>query len=265
MLWERLDVCTARFTRIWYKQVSATLESRSRGLIANKHLAEHVRIVNVVLTRCSTWTVLPPFSECLTLLPNLHTLQIVHAHSQMTTAIKNAFAGCNIPTVRTIILPSHAHNILRCCPNVQSVICTSDDGSKLICAINGNCNAVQSVEGFWLRETTHMKRFVKAVPLLQHITVRSDIPLETLILLSSLKRLRIIAIDKLKERAPQGIPSFDTFVDACSEILRKSPSKEMKRLYIRQKAAGRRDGRSYPRLFDDYTIPDEYEVAERHI
>jgi len=72
---------------------------------------------------------------CLAALPNLHTIQVVHAHSQMTTAIKNAFEGHKFPSVRTVIMPSCAHEILRCCPGVEDLTCNEDDGSKLIGAL----------------------------------------------------------------------------------------------------------------------------------
>ena len=63
------------------------------------------RVITICLTRCKDKVVMPLFASCLSMLPNLHTLQIVHAHSQMTTALKNAFENKSYPQIRTIIFP----------------------------------------------------------------------------------------------------------------------------------------------------------------
>lgn len=105
------------------------------------------RIVNVVLTRCASDEVLPSFARCLEALPNAHTLQVLRAHTQMTTHLKNAFEGRSFPAIQTVILPSHAHNILRCCKEARVVICNFGDGSKLISAIAKECKNVERLEG----------------------------------------------------------------------------------------------------------------------
>jgi hypothetical protein len=43
LLWERLEVCTARLVRAWHLQVSATLEARSIGLAQRQDLSAYVR------------------------------------------------------------------------------------------------------------------------------------------------------------------------------------------------------------------------------
>jgi hypothetical protein len=106
------------------------------------------RVVNVVLTRCSTATVLPEFAQCLSQLPNLHTLQVVHAHSQMTTVLGQYFKDIKLPSVRLAILPAHAHNILRSCTEVRTVVCTEGESSKLVGAIRSSCPNVEIIRGF---------------------------------------------------------------------------------------------------------------------
>ena len=106
------------------------------------------RVVNVILTRCSTDTVLPEFAQCLSQLPNLETLQVVHAHSQMTTVLGQYFKDIKLPSVRTAVLPAHAHNLLRCCPGVRTVVCTEGESSKLVTAIRQACPKVEVVRGF---------------------------------------------------------------------------------------------------------------------
>ena len=97
----------------------------------------------------STATILPAWVRAIEALPNLHTLQIGGTHRQISTLLKNAFEGHIFPQVRTISLPSHAHHILRCCPEVKKVI-SSDrlDSRSLVSAIAKHCKKVEEVQGF---------------------------------------------------------------------------------------------------------------------
>ena len=95
--------------------------------------------------------------RCLPLLTNLHTLEILHAHAQITTTLKTAFAGHTFPAIRTVILPSCAHHILPSCPEVRTVICTEDDGSAIIGAIAQGCSKVEVLEGI-LPNAARLKR-----------------------------------------------------------------------------------------------------------
>jgi len=159
LLWKRFNCYNRKVGGAWYKRVSNEMEVRSVVLSnpKNKELATYVQCVltifflfylestilityysrscHVVLTRCSTKTVLPAFAQALKSMTNLETLEVLHAHSQMTTPLKNAFEGFSYPWIKTVILPSCAHNILRCCPGVISVTCTEEDGSKLVGAL----------------------------------------------------------------------------------------------------------------------------------
>lgn len=104
--------------------------------------------MRVSLSRCSTATVLPAFVSCLRALPNLHTLSILFAHTKMTSSLKSAFEGRTFPSVRTVVVPNHAHNVLRSCPEARRVICNSGDGSTLVSAIAKECKKVEVIEGF---------------------------------------------------------------------------------------------------------------------
>jgi hypothetical protein len=172
LAWERLEACTHTETRgQFFKEVGTALERKCTGILKCKHLLPHVRfvlrcyrwscnihlavtdirpdsIVTVSLTRYQTGTILPAFAECLAALPNLHTIQVVHAHSQMTTPLKNAFKGKSFPSVRTVIIPSCAHEILRCCPAVEDLTCNEGDGSTLIGAlVAAKCNNLRTLRG----------------------------------------------------------------------------------------------------------------------
>jgi hypothetical protein len=111
-------------------------------------LTGSVRVVTVTLTRFQTSKVLPPFVKLLNALPNVHTLEIPHAHSAMTGALKEAFEGSVFPTVQKIILPTCAHEILRCCPEIREVTCNEDDGGRLVGALAHNgCKKLEVLRG----------------------------------------------------------------------------------------------------------------------
>ncbi|KAJ7686701.1 hypothetical protein B0H17DRAFT_1071613 [Mycena rosella] len=136
----------------FWKALGDQLKRTSVRLAREPELLCYIRTVNVILTRYSSAEVIPPFARCLARMPNMHTLQIVYAHTAMTTHLKNGFANTSLPTVRKIILPSWAHEVLRCCPEVTHVICNGDDGGKLVSAIAKCCKKVEIVEGFQLRD-----------------------------------------------------------------------------------------------------------------
>ena len=106
--------------------------------------------MSVNISRYATPTVLPACVEAIEALPNLHTLQIVRTHDQMSNIFKRIFDGHVFPQVRTISLPSNAHNILRCCPEVRKIICNAGmDASTVVGAISKVCRKVEEIEGFW--------------------------------------------------------------------------------------------------------------------
>ena len=103
--------------------------------------------MSVSFSRYST-SVLPAFVRSIEALSNLHTLRI-QMHHKMSSDLKRTFEGHVFPQVRTISLPSHAHHILRCCPEVRRVICNSRmDSSTLVSAIAMGCKKVEEVQGF---------------------------------------------------------------------------------------------------------------------
>lgn len=169
--YEHVEACVVRGPGAWYKQLSERLERTSLMFVEHPQLAMHVQTVTVSLTRCSTNTVLPAFATCLKALPNLHTLRIMHAHSQMTTALKNAFENVSLPQIRTIILPTCAHNVLRACPNIVELICNEGDGSQLISAMAKASPNVEVVDNVCVWKEASGKRLLKAAPKLRELRV----------------------------------------------------------------------------------------------
>ncbi|KAF8605225.1 hypothetical protein BDV93DRAFT_572836, partial [Ceratobasidium sp. AG-I] len=132
LCWERLQSCMLSAQRHWYQDLSRGVQLQSKGLMRKSpELRPLVRIVTVCLARFEAKKTLPPFVELLENLPNLHTIQIVYAHSDLGPQIKAAFRDKVFPSVRSVILPNCASDILTCCPGVQEVTCNEDDGGRL--------------------------------------------------------------------------------------------------------------------------------------
>lgn len=69
-------------------------------------------------------TILETFVRCLAVLPNLHTLEVISMGTHYSKHLRNALSGVELPQIRTLILPSMAHSLLRHCPNVDDLTCT---------------------------------------------------------------------------------------------------------------------------------------------
>ena len=103
----------------------------------------------MIITRYES-TVIPKKLACLlSSLQNLHTLQIFHFASNMSTALKNGFQGVTLSGIRTLIIPEQCHAILKYCPHVTKVWCNRGDGSYLVTAIAKYCNEVQELRGIY--------------------------------------------------------------------------------------------------------------------
>ncbi|KAG9090901.1 hypothetical protein FRC07_011987, partial [Ceratobasidium sp. 392] len=151
-------------------------------------------------------------------LPNVHTIQIPHAHSAMTTALKDAFKGSSFPSVRTVVMPNCAHEILRCCPEVESITCNEDDGGKLVAAVvEAGCSKLQVVKNVFPGPTV-LKRFIKANPPLRWVRVRPSTHTKpdeaTIRMFASFPSLRIIEIDR-----PEGFLDVPDLVKVAKETL----------------------------------------------
>ena len=62
------------------------------------------------------------FVKCLESLPNLHTLEIGSMEG-ITSPLKKALKGVELPQIKTLILPPAAHPLLRHCCDVEDVTC----------------------------------------------------------------------------------------------------------------------------------------------
>jgi len=232
LLWKQVEACSTAGPVAWHIQVGSALERKSKGLLQSNYLISFVQVIIVSLTRYQTAIILPAFAQCLSILPNLHTIKIVHAHSKMMSHLKSAFAWRIFPAVRCVSLPTSAHAILRCCPAVEDVACIVGDGSTLISAIaTGKCNKLTKLSGVTPNKLM-AKRLAKAAPNLRSISVRADLDsIQGLVVLQSLNVLVIdfpmlLSIpDKKKER--------DIYVNAARTVMQGSKFEGEKSINLR--------------------------------
>jgi hypothetical protein len=82
------------------------------------------RAMTVDLACDGTETIFDIFVRCLAVLPNLHTLEVISMGNHYTEPLRKALHDIKLPQIRTLILPSMAHCLLRHCPNVDDLTCT---------------------------------------------------------------------------------------------------------------------------------------------
>ncbi|CAE6521385.1 unnamed protein product [Rhizoctonia solani] len=196
LLWERVQICVATGS-MWYKEHGNNLVRKCNGLLKSQHLWPYVRKVTVCLTRFETNKVLPPFVRLLQTLPNIQALEIPHAHGSITSILKSHFEGNTFPTIRRVVMPTCAHEILRCCPGIQDVSCNEGDGGTLISAmVSAGCKNLQVLDGI-AAGLLQMKKLAKENPPLQRVRVniRMKNPQTTIQAFSKFPSLRIIEID----------------------------------------------------------------------
>ncbi|KAF6759552.1 hypothetical protein DFP72DRAFT_1043182 [Ephemerocybe angulata] len=241
ILWRELDACVSTREGVddmgtyqWFKHLGMALFRKSSLLSHNAGLANLVREMHVTITRFQADVVLPAFIECLESLPNLHTIHLLHVHTALGPALRKATDGLCLPGVRTFIGPNYSHDILKSCPNVQSVECNREDGAKLIRAMAGNCKDVKVVRGINMDgDAKLMKQLVKAAPKLHTLEVGEKITDEAITelkLLQALSAIDFFAREKVRDRDAAARMEEKKTVLKLQALLRASPSSEIKRL-----------------------------------
>ncbi|KAF9025971.1 hypothetical protein BDZ89DRAFT_52620 [Hymenopellis radicata] len=179
MTWSVFEVVRSRYPGDWSKGLADDLERKSNVLIQLTHLHPLVHTVRVILTRRRSEQVLPAFAACLFRLTSVTKLVVAKAHTAMTTHLKEGFDGYTFRHIREIELPTQAHNVLRCCPEVRIVTAnefTNMESSKLISAIRAVCPRVEEVKDFQL-DLKQLKSLSKAAPnlrILGRVTLNRD-------------------------------------------------------------------------------------------
>ena len=119
-------------------------------------------MLTISLTRYKAGTILPAFVDLLSALPNLQTIEFVHVHSQMASAIGLALRGKSFPSVKTLVLPTCAHELLPRCPNVEDVTCNEDSGGLITTSIQaGHCVNIVKLLGVKLSPVTLKRAYLE--------------------------------------------------------------------------------------------------------
>ncbi|KAF8679868.1 hypothetical protein RHS04_04806 [Rhizoctonia solani] len=200
LLWERVQICVAT-GGAWYREHGKNMERKSEGLLKSPHLWPYVRTLTVCFTRFEPRKVIPPFVRLLKALPNLQTLEIPHAHGSMTSILKSYFEGNVFPTIQKVVMPTCAHEILRCCPGIREVTCNEGDGGTLVSAlVSAGCSSLEVLEGI-AAGPLQMKRLVNQRPPLRRvqINVRMKDPEKNIKSFSKFPSLRVIELDSGQE------------------------------------------------------------------
>ncbi|PPQ99541.1 hypothetical protein CVT24_005331 [Panaeolus cyanescens] len=214
LLWETIHICCcSEQEKSFYKKLGDTMIRYAAGLEASPALKPFIRSANLVFTRYKTAEVLPPFARCLESLPNLRTIHIIHTHTQMTTALKTGFENVTLSNIRTIIGPGNCHEILKRCPNVTTVWCTTGDGSTLVGVMRKHCPNVEEL------------RVIKACPKLRILDIQyhADLTLITQNLPFFKFFHTIIARAPINETGNED-PGMDNFINHFKAAFKKLPS-----------------------------------------
>ncbi|KAJ7666835.1 hypothetical protein DFH06DRAFT_1470006 [Mycena polygramma] len=228
LLWEHVEACILAKSTTWSKQIANVLLNRCKKLMTpdNQSLRDYVRIVSVSFSSYHIDKVAPLFAQCLASLPNLDTLHILHLQSKDQETITAAFDKIELPSMRVIILPSHAYSILAACPNVRDVSCNEETGSKLFKTLIKRCPRVERIQGFGLT-SSNLKELSKGLPNLREIAV------PTRINISSLSVLKHLSVIELIENWEEVVWRSDSDVD--DEDAEEAKSDIQKVLTARQK------------------------------
>ncbi|KAG8742198.1 hypothetical protein FRC10_001894 [Ceratobasidium sp. 414] len=167
----------------------------------------------------------------------------------MTAALKEAFKGSSFPGIRTVIMPTCAHEVLRCCPEARDVTCNSDDGQKLVSAlIAAGCNKLEVLKYVALGPTI-LKRLIKANPPLRRVRVRRHE--DNIRCFSSFPSLRTIEIECVEGHPANVAPLVQIAKEALRACAEYVPAAKGKKAQKGQNAAQAEQGD----LVDLYTDP----------
>ncbi|KAG8723026.1 hypothetical protein FRC09_005058 [Ceratobasidium sp. 395] len=107
---------------------------------------------------------------------NVHTLKVYYTHPTIGSALKDAFKGRHLASIRTVVMPNYAYEVLRRCQGVEHITCTYGDGGKLAAAVvEAGCSSLQVLQ--YISPTSAiLKRLRKANPPLRCVRVKPHVP-----------------------------------------------------------------------------------------
>ncbi|RDB21235.1 Phosphoribosylglycinamide formyltransferase [Hypsizygus marmoreus] len=272
-LWERIEACSLHndsrgrdewhsyhfghrrhHTRLrvvypWEKFLATELVQQLEiTTIRDPTLAQYVKIVNTVPTPFSSDTVMAELVRCLSLFPNLHTIQMLGRRGD-SQSFENAFKGHQFPSVRTLVVPAAAAAVVLSCPMVTTVNSLSGPLEIIQDAVFSRCTEVEALYGFEfvdhtdpLNGKTFLQGIVEYLPRtrvvslnVMNVTLHPDM-IEQLSKLPKLCCIEIavdVSADDLNY--PDSISHFSQLIEQAKRVLRASapPQGQQKRLLLK--------------------------------
>ncbi|KAF8126620.1 hypothetical protein EV363DRAFT_1348102 [Boletus edulis] len=236
MAWQNVELCGEKLLKYnmpFYDAFGAAIETAIRVLEACPYLLPFIQTVSVMLTSYRYTEIIPEFAACLATLPNLSAIHVVHTEYKLMTAIRNAFRGIRLPSVRRISLPSLAHEIIRSCPNVEEVVCLADNyegGGRIVQSLaECKCYHVRMVKGI----CAPLTRLINIAPNLTHASVSMESDMTPLIDFPHLDTIEIL-VQYLYSQDRQPISEIAaSAIEKAREILKGNKSQAEKTVVLR--------------------------------
>jgi len=123
--------------------------------IRNPQLAQYVNYLDIFIVEYSIETVLAELARCLSLFPNLHTVQIdVDTSSRRRRSslkvFEQTFKNCSYPQIRNVFVMFSSESFIACCPQTRRVGFTHSYSMSRACLqfIQLNCPHLEVLESF---------------------------------------------------------------------------------------------------------------------
>ncbi|KAK7681712.1 hypothetical protein QCA50_015059 [Cerrena zonata] len=248
-LWSRLDICfiPIKSSGTWYKYVMQSIQIKAKGVInSSDNLKNSIRNITLMLSKSDVKETMTALARLFSVLPNLTTIQVVTC--KIPGDFTKAMQGIVLPNVRTVVVPTDCHAVLKSCPNATHVRCAGGTGITLVGSLRA-CKC-EKLDGMidWVKDMKVVDRLVKNAPNLREIEIRRPVSWGLGILtqnttpqqwsqvipkLAQLQKLRIIV---LSFPGQEEIPSDRVSIEAARVVLKNSAlkEKEERKLIIRR-------------------------------
>ncbi|KAK0186858.1 hypothetical protein F5146DRAFT_962288 [Armillaria mellea] len=245
LVWQRLEACASRKPGLgpstpfyhrkralpWEKEVATELVRQFEVVtVRDPTLAVYVNTISVTLSRFSADTVYLEFARCLTLLPNLHTLQILGIGSFKD--LREAFHQRVFKSVKTLVFPPNGYIVLPCCPEVRKVVCTTSEEltSGGVQTMIRYCEQIESLDICFVGDGQLLKTMaqkMKAIRDLRTINLCSSrMTMVDLEHLSCWKNLRTVYLQIPKYAVRELPKALHDMVNYVRDVLRAIPAEE---------------------------------------
>ncbi|CAL1702730.1 unnamed protein product [Somion occarium] len=246
-LWSRLDICwvPSEEAGTWYKYVMQSLQTKSKGVVSSSdYLKESIRTITLMLSKSDVAPTMTALRDLLEALPNLSTIQVITC--RIPGDFGRATQGLSCPNVRTVVIPTDCHAVLKACPNTMHVRCAGGSGVTLIGSLKfSKCETLDGMIN-WVKDMKTVDRLIKNAPNLRKIEIRRPVcfglgimsqnkaPEQWSLVISKLSGLPKLRVIVLSFPGLEELPSDLVSIQKAREVLRKSKLQEERKLIVRR-------------------------------